>query len=90
MKIIEELSSVNGKFCVIKDVETIVLLTLMIHLLTVVTISVYYCFARYYHGKDISMIAENLSFSSYDSFYSMMKVSITLQIDQQCMECDLQ
>ena len=38
-----------------------------------------YCFARYCHGKDISMITENHSFSSYISFYSMMKVSFARQ-----------
>ena len=38
-----------------------------------------YCFARYYHGTDISMITENHSFSSYISFYSIMKVSLACQ-----------
>ena len=38
-----------------------------------------YCFARYYHGKGISMITENYYFSSYISFYSMMKVSFGRQ-----------
>ena len=38
-----------------------------------------YCFARYYHGPDISMITENHSFTSYVSFNSMIKVLFACQ-----------
>ena len=40
---------------------------------------VHYCFARYYHGTDISMITEKHSFTSSISFNSMIKVLLACQ-----------